>query len=1256
MKKVGYFQKNRVSFVIFLLFFIVNTFFFFDVKIVIAAHDIAHVSSIMSTLSSTGINGLKSIGRGVINVGELYTTSIYAIADKITGIVSDEYYAPQLATPVVVSQIKKQITKEIEKVEVASSAEITNNSYSTVLMSGVDADYLERRLAIFRNSLDLSSDVRVVTRSYEGNRVSTDRIYEDMSEAADDAAEDAVTGGDFSFSGVNGTFSGEVSIVGTLSVTGTTTIPAALVVNDSAGENGYVLQSTGIGAQWVATSTLGIDSSWGSINGLLSSQTDLQNALDLKLNVNSLITGASKTKITYDANGLVTSGADATTADIVDSPDRRYVSDVQLAVLGNTSGINTGDQTLSSFGITATASELNYVDGVTSSIQSQIDNKLSVTTAATTYVPYVTPDNTARDLYQHRPVSLNSINGTGTIVVLLDDTSTTGNKYFSGVIRGHNYADRGEFEIKFSALWYSASYAVATPVVLSVEGSAGFGSVRFAYDNLNRPCLLIGTTGYAWHSDSRVTLEQLYVSYSDNTEYQRMRDNAPVQTISRITSETGYTIKDTKPVAAVNTFTNTSLVKVWGGATPLDYRYSVYNPVNLHSGSNTTGTVAIKLPAFVNTVYNMIDIKGYDYTSTTGGWKVTVSGLNTGASWVNSSVNVEGKPPFTSVRLAYIGADPVILLGATTTAWTRMNISLDLHHKIGATTDPIYSSATDYTITTGITNEASYSVKATYSQLYNASPAFYAQGLGTAALPVHSFFGDPNTGVFSPAADNWAVTTNGTERFRIDSAGKVGIGGTPSFPLDVASVISSAQTYGYLNSSGTTGTTSGTADYSIRAVGRILASEFNAVSDGRLKDINFNLDSDLSLGLISQLQPLSFNWKDRPTGQPILGFVAQDVEGIIPNAVSQSATNNFGDQRTLDYNQLVAVSVGAIKALNTRTLGLESKNSTITMPSINIGTEGNVGIGTDTPQKSLHVVSVGNAAPARFEDGNGYCEISPTLTAWTCTSDERLKTNIISISGENALTKIMDLRPVTFAWKTDETGDERIGLIAQEVEQILPSLVNTDEDGYKSVAYGGFTAYIISAAQELNKQLADLRDKFTEFTDQLAVLQDKISQMTTDSIATVSHILDRLTVGSAEQPTGITLYDEETGEPYCVVVRHGSLVPRPGDCSDVEINQPQNDQEIDNNSDIENNDIDTSDVTVEPSVEEDNIETTEENVNNIPVAEENAPVEDIVDEIVSVEEETVATEEVLAPEPELETEPEPEPASEPGPVLESGSN
>jgi hypothetical protein len=81
------------------------------------------------------------------------------------------------------------------------------------------------------------------------------------------------------------------------------------------------------------------------IINILLAISDLNTEVDLKLDANTPITGATKTKITYDNDGLVTSGADATTADINDSSNRRYVTDAQQTVIGNTSGTNTGDET-----------------------------------------------------------------------------------------------------------------------------------------------------------------------------------------------------------------------------------------------------------------------------------------------------------------------------------------------------------------------------------------------------------------------------------------------------------------------------------------------------------------------------------------------------------------------------------------------------------------------------------------------------------------------------------------------------------------------------------------------------------------------------------------------------------------------------------------------------------------------------------------------------------------------------------------------
>jgi hypothetical protein len=91
---------------------------------------------------------------------------------------------------------------------------------------------------------------------------------------------------------------------------------------------------------------------WGSITGTLSNQTDLQTALDGKVDENAAITGATKTKITYDSKGLVTAGADLSAGDIPSGIDATKI------------GAGSVDNT-----------EFGYLNGVSSAIQTQLDSK-----------------------------------------------------------------------------------------------------------------------------------------------------------------------------------------------------------------------------------------------------------------------------------------------------------------------------------------------------------------------------------------------------------------------------------------------------------------------------------------------------------------------------------------------------------------------------------------------------------------------------------------------------------------------------------------------------------------------------------------------------------------------------------------------------------------------------------------------------------------------------------------------------------------
>lgn len=82
-------------------------------------------------------------------------------------------------------------------------------------------------------------------------------------------------------------------------------------------------------------------------------------------------------------------------------------------------------------------------------------------------------------------------------------------------------------------------------------------------------------------------------------------------------------------------------------------------------------------------------------------------------------------------------------------------------------------------------------------------------------------------------------------------------------------------------------------------------------------------------------------------------------------------------------------------------------------------------------------------------------------------SDMTRKIEIMTL--ENAVDLIMDLRGVSFKWK--DTGRKSIGVIAQEVEKVLPEIVHTDENGIKSVNYSGLIAYLIESNKELSARV-----------------------------------------------------------------------------------------------------------------------------------------------------------------------------------------
>jgi len=145
------------------------------------------------------------------------------------------------------------------------------------------------------------------------------------------------------------------------------------------------------------------------------------------------------------------------------------------------------------------------------------------------------------------------------------------------------------------------------------------------------------------------------------------------------------------------------------------------------------------------------------------------------------------------------------------------------------------------------------------------------------------------------------------------------------------------------------------------------------------------------------------------------------------------------------------------------------------------GATANVGIGTETPSQKLHVI--GNIL----------------ATGTIMPSDARFKKNIEPI--HNSLEKIRQINGVTYYYRYTEfkdlgfTDKEQVGVIAQEVEKVLPQLVFTDDKGYKAVDYTKLVPLLIEGIKEQQKQIETSKDEVEKLKQQVAELKKIVEQL-----------------------------------------------------------------------------------------------------------------------------------------------------------------
>ena len=342
-----------------------------------------------------------------------------------------------------------------------------------------------------------------------------------------------------------------------------------------------------------------------------------------------------------------------------------------------------------------------------------------------------------------------------------------------------------------------------------------------------------------------------------------------------------------------------------------------------------------------------------------------------------------------------------------------------------------------------------------------------------------------------------------------------------------------------------------------------------------------------------------------------------------------------GDNLTTGSNNILIgydIDAQAVDSANTLSIGnlifgtgLDGTGTTLS--------SGNIGIGTTTPTQALTVAGTIQStdllggATNLTTDANGNIIRDP--------SDENLKTEIHTV--ENALDKILGLRGVSYEWKDkDRFGSQtELGFIAQEVEPILPEVVRKGGD-YWSLNTRNILAVVVEAMKEMWGKVTEHDGKIEALETENELLKNRLKE--------IEAALDITSTPGETQP-------EENSDTNTDDDENGSGTDNAEEALEDTLEDPDGgEEEATNDTDgaaeetAPNNDTPTDDTTNPDEVDETQQgagdETTDETTDETETTEEETP------------EETPAEEPEPEPEPEVEEEPEPEPESDPEPAAE----
>ena len=180
----------------------------------------------------------------------------------------------------------------------------------------------------------------------------------------------------------------------------------------------------------------------------------------------------------------------------------------------------------------------------------------------------------------------------------------------------------------------------------------------------------------------------------------------------------------------------------------------------------------------------------------------------------------------------------------------------------------------------------------------------------------------------------------------------------------------------------------------------------------------------------------------------------------------------------LRTNPNVALTVGALNASNStgstgqylESTGTGTRWTSIISLSDNTSTNATYYPTLSSATSGSYTTAIVSSTKLTFNPSTG----NFSATQFTSLSDQTLKTNIRPI--EDSVALVQRLQGVRFDWL--ENNKPSLGLIAQEVEKVIPELVETD-NGIKSVSYSNMIGLLIEAIKEQQNQIEELKSEIS---------------------------------------------------------------------------------------------------------------------------------------------------------------------------------